>query len=55
VNEHAIVSLIGLVGFLILAGSALAGHRLSWRKGVVMALAWAAIFLVVFLFIGVVA
>ena len=54
-NEHNIVSIIALVGFLILAVSALAGHRLSWKRGAVMALAWAAIFAIVTLFISVVA
>lgn len=54
-NEYNIVSLIGLVGFLVLALSALAGHRFSWKKGVVMALAWAAIFAIVTMFIGLIA
>ena len=29
---------------LAMVGGSLAGHRLSWSKGLVMALAWAAIF-----------
>ncbi len=49
-NEHSIVSLVAMVGFLILAVSALAGHRLEWKRGLVMALGWAAIFAIVFLF-----
>ncbi len=32
---------------LILPISALIGHRLDWKRGVVMALAWAAIFAIV--------
>ena len=51
-NEFEVVHLIGLIGFLVLAVSALAGHRLSWKRGVVMALAWVAIFVIVTLFIS---
>ncbi len=50
-NEFDIVQIISLVGFLVLAVSALSAHRLSMKKGVVMALSWAAIFAVVVLFI----
>ena len=51
-NEHNVVSLISALGFLILAGSALLGRQMSWRSGLVMALAWAAIFAIVMLFIS---
>ena len=51
-NEFDIVSSISLVGFLVLAVSALSAHRLSWKKGIVMALSWAAIFAIVVLFIS---
>lgn len=51
-NQFDIVSIISLVGFLVLAVSALSAHRLSLKKGVVMALAWAAIFAIVVLFIS---
>ena len=54
-NEHNIVSIISLVGFLILAISALGAHRLSLKKGVIMALGWASIFAVVILFISLIA
>lgn len=54
-NEHQIVSLIGLVGFLILALSAFGAHRVSMKKGLVMALSWGAIFAIVVMFIGLVA
>lgn len=53
-NEFNIVSIISLVGFLILAVSALGSHQLSLKKGVTMALAWAAIFAIVVLFISLV-
>jgi fucose permease len=51
-SEFDIVSIISLVGFLVLAVGALSAHRLSLKKGVVMALAWAAIFAIVVLFIS---
>ena len=53
-NEFEIVHVIWLFGVLILAGSALAAHRLSWKRGIVMALAWVGIFAVVTLFIDLV-
>ncbi|UVI38885.1 hypothetical protein [Qipengyuania spongiae] len=54
-NEYSIVSIISLLGFLVLAVSALSAHRLSLKKGLVMALAWGAIFAMVVLFIDIVA
>jgi hypothetical protein len=42
--EYQWVSILALTGWLVLAGSALAAYRLSWKKGIVMALSWAAIF-----------
>ena len=48
-NEHSVVSLIALLGWLILCGSALASHKLDWSKGLKMALTWVAIFAGVFL------
>jgi fucose permease len=53
-NEYQIVSIISLVGFLILMVSGLASHKLSMKKGVTMALVWAAIFAIVVLFISLV-
>lgn len=43
-KEVQTVQLIAMIGWLILVGSALASYRFSWRKGLTMALAWAAIF-----------
>ena len=40
-----LVSLVALSGWLILAASALAAYRLSWKWGILMALIWASIFL----------
>jgi len=54
VNEFDVVHIIWLVGVLILAGSALAAHHLSWKRGVAMALAWIGIFGIVTLFIDLV-
>jgi len=53
-NQFDWVQIISLAGFLILAGSALIGQRLSWKKGFVLALTWAGIFIMVFLFISLV-
>lgn len=53
-SEYSIVSIISLLGFLVLAVGALSAHRLSLKKGLVMALAWGAIFAIVVLFIDVV-
>ncbi|MXP28495.1 hypothetical protein GRI58_06630 [Porphyrobacter algicida] len=50
-NEFAIVRIISLVGFLVLAMSALNARRIGLRKGATMALAWAAIFVLVALVI----
>jgi len=55
VNENQIIQIVALLGWLVLAGSALAAHRLSWRKGVLMALVWGSIFLAVTLVITIVA
>lgn len=47
--EGSIVTIVASVACLILAGSALAGHRLGWRKIVQMGLIWLAIFVGLFL------
>ena len=47
-NEYELVQIVTIAGCLALAGSALASHRMSMRKGLVMALAWGAVFLAVF-------
>jgi hypothetical protein len=44
VNEFSIVQIMSLVGFLILALSALASHRLDFGKAIRMGLIWCAIF-----------
>ena len=47
-----IFPLIGLVGWLIVAGGALASYRLGWGKMVKMALVWTAIFAGAFLLVS---
>ena len=47
-NEGAIISIVAMVGWLILAGSALASFRLGWAKMAQMALVWLAIFVGLF-------
>ena len=43
-NEYAVISIIAMLGWLVLAGSALASYRLSWGKTAQLALTWVAIF-----------
>ncbi|WP_394727674.1 hypothetical protein [Altererythrobacter sp. GH1-8] len=43
-SEGALLSITVLIGWLILAGSALASYRLNWSKAAQMALTWFAIF-----------
>ena len=48
-NENSWVGIVALLGWLILAGSALASYRLSWSKALKLGLTWLAIFGAVFL------
>ena len=50
-NEHQVVSLISLVGFLILVASGFRAHSVAWKRGFYMAAVWAGIFAIVILFI----
>ena len=43
-SEMSMISVVSLLGFLILAASALASYRLSWGKAARLALVWLAIF-----------
>ncbi len=43
-NDVAIVSIIAMLGWLVLAGGAFASFQLSWGKTVQMILIWACIF-----------
>ena len=43
-NEGAVISIVALLGWLILAGSAIASFRLGWGKLAQLALVWLAIF-----------
>ncbi|WP_299192632.1 hypothetical protein [uncultured Erythrobacter sp.] len=43
-NEGAWISIVAMLGWLILAGSALASFKLGWSKIAQMALVWFAIF-----------
>ena len=42
-TEFGTIQLVALVGWLILAGSALASYRLGWKESVRMGLIWAGI------------
>ena len=50
-----LVHLIAIFASLVLVTSGLAAHRLSWSKGVKLGLIWAGIFVIVTLFISIVA
>jgi len=43
-NEGMIISIVAMLGWLILAGGALASFKLGWSKLAQMALVWFAIF-----------
>jgi len=43
-SEGALVSIVAMLGWLILCGSALASYQLGWSKIAKIALTWAAIF-----------
>ncbi|AWW74785.1 hypothetical protein CD351_10155 [Erythrobacter sp. KY5] len=43
-SEGSIISIVALLGWLILAGSAIASFRLGWGKIAQLALVWLAIF-----------
>lgn len=43
-SEHAIISLIAMLGWLVLSIGAFRAHQVGARKTVVMALTWSAIF-----------
>lgn len=54
-NEFQIVSLIALLGWLILMAGGLRGRGLEWSKGMKLGMIWVGIFLIVTLFISLVA
>ena len=51
-NDMAIVSVIRLVGWLVLVVMGFASFRLSWGKTAQLALVWLAIFVGLFLLVG---
>lgn len=48
------VQLVAIFACLVLVTSGLAGHRLSWSRGLRMGLIWAGAFAIVTLFISIV-
>ncbi|WP_202388664.1 hypothetical protein [Pontixanthobacter aquaemixtae] len=51
-SEFEWIHIIWAFGALALAAGCLAGYRLSWKRSIVYALMWAAIFTAVTLFIN---
>ncbi|WP_298305243.1 hypothetical protein [uncultured Erythrobacter sp.] len=47
-NDGMIISIVAMLGWLILAGSALASFKLGWGKMAQLALVWLAIFVGLF-------
>ena len=43
-NEGSLISIVALIGWLVLAGSAMASFRLGWSRIAQLALMWLAIF-----------
>ena len=54
-NGDQLVQMIAIFASLVLVTSGLAAHRLSWSKGIRLALIWGGIFAIVTLFISIVA
>lgn len=53
-NQFDAVQLIALIGWLVLAGGALASYKLEWKEGLRLGFIWAVIFATVFLFISII-
>jgi len=51
-NQFEIIGIVSLLGWLFLAGSALASYRLGWGQMARMALTWLAIFVGLTLLVG---
>ncbi|MCK0128356.1 hypothetical protein [Erythrobacter sp. F6033] len=51
-SEITMISLVSLIGWLVIAGSAVASFKLGWGKLVQMALVWLAIFGGAFVIVG---
>ncbi|QFT77922.1 hypothetical protein [Erythrobacter sp. THAF29] len=43
-TNMATISIVALLGWLVLAGGAMASYKLGWKKNVQLALIWVAIF-----------
>ncbi len=48
-SEFGTMQLVYLIGWLVLASSALAAYRLSWKRGILYLLIWGSVFAAVFL------
>jgi len=50
-DTTSMISIVAMLGWLLLAGSALASYRLSWGKFAQLAFTWLAIFVGLFLLV----
>lgn len=46
-SEFGVVQIVALLGWLLLAGGAVASYRLGWKENIRLALVWAGIFIAV--------
>ena len=53
-SEMALISIVSMVGWLLLMGSALVSYKLGWSKIIRMALIWLCIFVGMFLLVSLV-
>ncbi len=53
-NQFDTVQLVALIGWLVLAGGALASYKLDWKEGLRLGFMWAVIFATVFLVISII-
>jgi hypothetical protein len=51
-NQFEIIGIVSVLGWLFIAGSALASYRLGWGRMAKMALTWLAIFVGMTLLVG---
>lgn len=51
-NQFDGLNIVYLIACLVLAGSALAGYKLNWKRGIIYLLMWGSILVLITLFIS---